>query len=196
MAVATYPLDTICNLLDLSQRRVQQLSKEGVIPKAERGRYELVPAIRGYIRYLKERSITGDAKSDETIVSFDEARRRKISAEAEMAELALAVEQQKVVSIEETEKNWTEVLGAVRAKILSMPTVMASQVAVETDQKIVKELLTKKVEQALMELSAIEIKTKAEVIPSSKQSDATDGTTSTPDGKRVGRQRKKAVTRS
>ena len=187
MSAATYPLDTICNLLDLSQRRVQQLSKEGVIPKAERGRYELVPAIRGYIRYLKERSITGDAKDGDNVISFEEARRRKLTAEAELAELVLATEQKKVVSIGDTEKSWSEVLGAVRAKILSMPTVMAAQVAVETDQKIVKELLTKQAEQALMELSAIEIRPEAEISPSRDTSTAENGSTAKTDGEPVGR---------
>ena len=103
MAVATHPLDTICKLLDLSPRRVQQLSKEGVIPKAERGRYELVPAVRGYISYLKERTVTGDVKEGDNVISFDEARRRKIAAEAALAELELEKERGNVVSIEQTQ---------------------------------------------------------------------------------------------
>ena len=40
MAAATQPIAVIAKLLDLTERRVQQLSREGVIPKAERGRYE------------------------------------------------------------------------------------------------------------------------------------------------------------
>lgn len=43
-AAPTYPVATIAKLLLLSDRRVQQLTKEGVIPKEERGRYELAPA--------------------------------------------------------------------------------------------------------------------------------------------------------
>ena len=34
---ASQPIGVIARLLDLSERRVQQLSREGVIPKAERG---------------------------------------------------------------------------------------------------------------------------------------------------------------
>ena len=129
MAVATHPLDTICELLDLSPRRMQQLSKEGVIPKAERGRYELVPAVRGYISYLKERTVTGDVKEGDNVISFDEARRRKIAAEAALAELELEKERGYVVSIEQTEKLWTSVLSAARAKFLSLKTNLASIVA-------------------------------------------------------------------
>ena len=49
------------------------------------------------------------------MVSLDEARRRKLIAEAELAELELQKERGEVVSIEETAKSWTKVLGAVRA---------------------------------------------------------------------------------
>ena len=42
MSAATQPIGVIAKLLDLSERRVQQLSREGVIPKAERGQYDLV----------------------------------------------------------------------------------------------------------------------------------------------------------
>ncbi|VAW66172.1 hypothetical protein MNBD_GAMMA11-2557 [hydrothermal vent metagenome] len=34
-----YPSATLAHLFNLSERRVQQLAKEGVIPKAQRGKY-------------------------------------------------------------------------------------------------------------------------------------------------------------
>ena len=35
---------------------MQQLTKDGVIPKSSRGKYELVPTVKGYINYLKGKS--------------------------------------------------------------------------------------------------------------------------------------------
>ena len=56
-------------------------------------------------------------------------------------------------------------LSNVRAKLLALPTTMAAVTAVEADQKIVKELLSKAVEQALTELSAIDVlQVKREVV--------------------------------
>jgi len=49
MSTATQPIGVIAKLLDLSERRVQQLSREGVIPKAERGQYDLIGSVRGYV---------------------------------------------------------------------------------------------------------------------------------------------------
>ena len=60
-------------------------------------------------------------------------------------------------------------LSAVRAKMLALPTTMAAVASVETDQKIVKELLSKAVEQALTELSAIDVGPSREVSASSDQ---------------------------
>ena len=56
MSSATQPIGVIARLLDLSERRVQQLSREGVIPKAERGQYDLIGSVRGYVRYLRDTS--------------------------------------------------------------------------------------------------------------------------------------------
>ena len=52
---ATQPIGVIARLLDLSERRVQQLSRKGVIPKAERGQYDLIGSVRGYVRYPPSR---------------------------------------------------------------------------------------------------------------------------------------------
>ena len=65
-AKATYPVNVIAKLLDLTIRRVYQLTNEGVIPRAEKGRYELVPAVQGYIRYLRDRAVGADALPDES----------------------------------------------------------------------------------------------------------------------------------
>ena len=56
MSSATQPIGVIARLLDLSERRVQQLSREGVIPKAERGQYDLIGSVRGYVRYLRDQA--------------------------------------------------------------------------------------------------------------------------------------------
>ena len=61
MSSATQPIGVIARLLDLSERRVQQLSREGVIPKAERGQYDLVGSVRGYVRYLRDQAVRAQA---------------------------------------------------------------------------------------------------------------------------------------
>ena len=69
---ATHSVATIASLLMLSERRVQQLTREGVIPRAERGRYELVPAVQGYVRYLQERG----GRSSDSPIDYHEQKAR------------------------------------------------------------------------------------------------------------------------
>lgn len=48
-----YPKETIANLLNLSERRIEQLVKQKVIPKAGRGVFDLGPTVQTYVRYLQ-----------------------------------------------------------------------------------------------------------------------------------------------
>jgi len=83
MAGATQPITVIARLLDLSERRVQQLVRDGVIPKAERGRYELVGAVRGYVRYLRDLVL----KSETGGADYASERARLVKARADLAEM-------------------------------------------------------------------------------------------------------------
>lgn len=143
----SYPLGTIAKLLDLSNRRVQQLSKEGIIPKTERGRYELVPAVRGYIRYLKERSINPG------VVSFDEVRARKTAAEAEMAELELLQRKGDLIPMQQVVDTWLELIASCRSKMLSMPAKLAPVVAVEDNPAVCKQIVEEQMMEALDEIA-------------------------------------------
>jgi|TARA_Y100000593_G_scaffold92489_1_gene184279 phage terminase Nu1 subunit (DNA packaging protein) len=185
---ATYPVSTICKLLDLSERRVQQLSRANVIPKTERGRYELVPAVRGYIAYLRERSL------DVGVVSLDVARQRKAAAEAELSEIELAKARAAVVAIDDVAKQWESILSAVRTRMLTVPTKIAPLVAVENDQSMVKELIEDAVHSALGELaSGISDGGGSEEEPtgSVKKQPDKNGSAAKANNKPVGRRRKK-----
>ena len=48
-----YPKETIANLLNISERRIEQLVKQKVLPKAGRGVFDLGPTVQAYVRYLQ-----------------------------------------------------------------------------------------------------------------------------------------------
>jgi hypothetical protein len=50
----TYGIDVITRLLNLTEQRVHQLVKAGIIPRADRGQYQLAPTVAAYVRYLQE----------------------------------------------------------------------------------------------------------------------------------------------
>src|SRR3972149_4513055 len=111
-AKATYPVNVIANPLALSIRRVYQLTSEGVIPKAEKGRYELVPAVRGYIRYLRDRAIGADALPDE---SARANRARLLKAQAEAEEMENAKVRGELLPQELVSRAWAEMAKIGRA---------------------------------------------------------------------------------
>lgn len=115
-----YGVDTISSLLMLTERRVQQLAAEGVIPKAERGQYPLVGSIRGYIKYLQDRALPpgiGSIDRESEKVGLLKAQRRH--KELEVAEL-----EGSLIRVNDVERLWGDLIVAVRGKLLAFPTSM------------------------------------------------------------------------
>ena len=69
----------LAHVLDLDQRRVEQLAKAGVVVRDGRGNYNLVKSINVYCKYHHERQ-GRDA-------GFSKQRTRFIGAKADLAEL-------------------------------------------------------------------------------------------------------------
>ena len=84
---------------------------------------------------------------------FDEARTRKINAEAEIAELNLAQIHGTLVVADDVVKAWDDVLGAMKTKILSLPSKGAPVLSTETDTTVCKNILEDLVAEVLEELS-------------------------------------------
>lgn len=69
-------------LLDLTERRVQQLARDGIIQKSSHGRYPLVGTVRAYVRYLREEA----QRSTETAAGAALKAARQAEIELRMAE--------------------------------------------------------------------------------------------------------------
>lgn len=85
--------------------------------------------------------------------SYDEARTRKIAAEAEIAELELERIKATLCLTADVVKAWESVLHACRAKMLAIPTKMAPVIAGTSDISTIKERLEESVREALEELA-------------------------------------------
>ena len=85
--------------------------------------------------------------------SYDEARTRKVNAEAEIAELELAKVHGTLVVAEDVVKAWEDVLGALKGKLLSIPTKAAPVVSAENEAGVCEDILEDLMNEALEELS-------------------------------------------
>lgn len=121
MSSPTQPLSVIAKLLDLSERRVQQLSREGVIPKSTRGQYELIGSVRGYVRYLRDQAVKAQAGAPDYAVE----RARFIRARADLAEMDAEEKRGSVIAAGEVEEAWIAVLTLLKTRLLALPDQLA-----------------------------------------------------------------------
>lgn len=149
----TYPVATIAKLLMLSDRRVQQLTKEGVIPKAERGRYELAPAVQGYIRFLQERSL----RSDSSPIDYHAEKARLTKAQADTAEIEAAKARQEVASVSTIERNLSGLFAEVRTNLRNIPDRVVSGLIGMTDEREFKEVLLREIDLTLTALAESDV---------------------------------------
>ena len=57
--------------------------------------------------------------------NYNDARARKMEADAQMAELELLQAKRKLVAADDVVGAWTEVLSAMKAKMLALPSIVA-----------------------------------------------------------------------
>jgi len=126
--------------------------------------------------------------------SYDEARTRKVNAEAEIAELELAKLKGVLVVAEDVTTAWEDVLGAFKGKLLSIPSKAAPVVASELEAGGCQKILEDLINEALTELSNYDPKvdpTTATVsVESSDESDTNTQATRKAKRKPVGRPKK------
>jgi phage terminase Nu1 subunit (DNA packaging protein) len=149
----TYPVSTIAKLLMLSDRRVQQLTKDGVIPKAERGRYELAPAVQGYIRFLQERSLRSDASP----IDYHVEKARLTKAQADQAEIELAKARSDVASVSQIERNLSGLFAEVKTNLRNIPDRVVSSLIGMTDEREFKTVMLREIDLVLLALAESDV---------------------------------------
>lgn len=90
---------------------------------------------------------------DPQYLTYDEARTRKVAAEAAIAELELAKVRNELALVGDVVKAWDDVLSAMKAKLLALPTKMGPILSVETDAAIIQNKLDEQIRDCLDELS-------------------------------------------
>jgi phage terminase Nu1 subunit (DNA packaging protein) len=159
MATSTQPLAVIARLLDLTERRVQQLARDGVIPPSaqigpERGRYDPVGAVRGYIRFLREQA----ARAQSGAADFGAERARLVKAKADRAEMEAARMRDDLIPASDVAEAWTEMVASMRARLLALPDKIAPVIHETTSIAEARDAVRHAVFEALGELAATQIR--------------------------------------
>lgn len=122
-----YESKVIAQLFGVSVRRIQQLTQDGVLETVhtpgQRNKYDLIPTIQAYIKYLSDKAYGREAKLSET-----ELREKKLQAEialkesqTELHQLRTAIANGKYISIEEAQADYTKFFAVLKRFCSGLP---------------------------------------------------------------------------
>jgi len=171
---ASFNIQAIAKLLKLSERRIQQLAKEGIIPKAERGKYDIVNSVHGYIDYLKAKA-GGEFTAEEVLKN----KNKLLKAKAELAEIDKMKASGELIPKGEVKKSWLELVHKLKQKLLSIPNKVAPVVVTVKSINEIKLIIQDKIHEALYEISSDD--------RSVAKNNESNKTTATPKNKSMGR---------
>jgi len=146
-----YPSDTIAKVLKLTTYHVKRLSDQEVLPKPnDDGKFDLVPCVQGYIDFLRKRG--GTAKSAQ---KYSRERARLYEMKADIAEVERSRIVGDLVSAEEIELVWTDLITIAKIRMLAIPSKMAPRLALISSPTKIRELLDGELSAALGELAGL-----------------------------------------
>ena len=142
-----YTSTVVAQWLDVTDRRVRQLRKQGVLAEARPGLYDLKDCVHRYIEYLKR-----DGTPEEN-VDYNTERAKLVKAKREKEELELELQRREVIKAADVERVMTAMLLRFRQKIRNIPVKHSPALAVETNQTEIFMMLKRATDEALEELA-------------------------------------------
>ena len=122
----------IAKIFGVSTRRVEQLKTEGVIKgQGKPTKYDLLPTIQAYIRYLSDKANGREKKETDSQLETEKltAEKRIKMAKAEMAELELKELKGELHRASDVEAITTDHVLYMRSMLMAMPGKLAVDLA-------------------------------------------------------------------
>lgn len=148
----------IAKLFGVTDRRVQQFAKDGVIPAASVRPYkfDLLPTVQAYIRYLSDKANGKESKSADTV----QAEADKLRAEADLkqskakiAEMQLKELEGKMHRSEDVEAVMNDLVYTVRSMIMALPGRLAMDIVQTSNANEASALIRSECYKILNELA-------------------------------------------
>jgi terminase small subunit / prophage DNA-packing protein len=183
-----------CSLRTVDEYRRQGMPGEAPARPGGQWRFESATVIE-WLRSRERTSALGEIAG----ISEVDAKRRKLAAEAAIAEHELATLQGSAVSVADWQAATAKMVSGARAKLLGIGAAVGPELAIEVDPVLCEAIVQGAINEALEELSSsdIQIEYGGAEEPESGDSNKpeTVGTAPGPDGERVGRRGKTAKSR-
>ena len=137
-------------LLHMDARSVQRAVKAGTIQQSRRGCFILGKIIPIYVEHLRDVIANNP---DEAALRV--AKLRKALADAERAELELALFKNEVHPTAVVLFVWSLRIGACRKRLLAVPTRVAPNLVGMTDQREINDTIAREIEGALEDVAGL-----------------------------------------
>ena len=123
----------IAKLFGVTERRVQQLAKEGIIPAAKQRPYQfdLLPTVQAYIKYLSDKANGKEEKGAETVKAENDKLRAEADlkqSKAKIAEMQLKELEGTMHRSEDVEAMTSDLVYTVRSMVMALPGRLAMDV--------------------------------------------------------------------
>ena len=146
----TYPIAVIASVLDLSERHIRRLAEDGVIPKPqEKGRWDLIKCVRGYVRFLRERAFGKELAATD----LHSEKTRLAKAKADRIEIEVGEMRGEYIQVEWVVECWQHFTSNAKSKLLGVPSKTANQVLTAQDFGEAEQIIKLEITEALQELA-------------------------------------------
>ena len=138
-------------MLGMTERNVQLLAKDRIIPRERRGQYNLFTVASSYIKYLTDR-LAGNivvADQDDLKARKMRAETEEMEAKAELRKIELAEEQAALFRREEIEQQWASRLVEFKSAMQQLPQLVSFRFTDPETRLLVNEEVTVFVHETL-----------------------------------------------
>ena len=151
----------IAKLFGVTERRVQQLAAEGIIPAVTKKplKFDLLPTVQTYIKYLSLKANSREPKSNDNV----QAEADKLRAEADLKQSKAKIAEMQLKELEGTmhrsedvEAMTTDLVYTIRGMIMALPGRLAMDVVQAGTAAEASALIRNECYKILEELSGYE----------------------------------------
>ena len=137
-------------VLGISRASIANLATDGILPRADRGLFNLPACVQAYLRHKLVKAKAGDI----TVHSLVAERSRLTKIKADAAEVEARKLAGELVPAADIDIAWLSVAGAVRSKLLLLPTKVAPRIVALKTPAEAQALLRKEINAALAAIAA------------------------------------------
>lgn len=143
--------------LGLSDRRIRQLFKQGIVVKSQRGKYDLKASVLGYVNFLRDKDKNRDEAMEKLRLTSEAEKLTHERLKKRKTELQVLQIEKKLHAQEDVEYFWNAMVLAAKSRITAIPVKVSPILVGIEDRKEIQSILKREISEALNEISEYDV---------------------------------------